>query len=616
MKLEAGQKLGPYEILSTLGVGGMGEVYRARDTRLERDVAIKVLPRSLASNTDALTRFEREAKAVAALSHPNIMAIHDFGEHDGIVYAAIELLEGETLRETLEPGPLPVRKATDYARQAARGLGAAHDSGIVHRDLKPENIFVSRDGRIKILDFGLARTASEEPAELPENSATRTHLTTMGTVLGTINYMSPEQARGETAGPASDIFSLGSVLFEMLHGRRPFERETAPETLTAILREDPPEISLSDSGASFSVQRIIQRCLEKRPEERFQSAHDLAFALETSSGTTSGVAPVSGAGAKAGKSRRLSWLPMLLLLTLGLVVGAFFGKQFSKSPVAQSVKTTPITFSGFDANPAASPDGRTIVFSSRRAAATGIWLKQLKGGSEVPLTLGEDVLPRFSPDGSTVLFIRNEAYQFSIYRVPLVGGQPRKLIDNAGEADWSPDGSQVVFFRGVGGDSSIWTAGADGSGQKKLVDLTNEVPSSPRWSPDGRTIAFVSAPSNNNISLTVFLMDVESGEIRELPPKRPSISGLARSGAGEHLVFAWSKDLLSGLASSSVQVSMQNVTDGETTNLFWARNLLRAQLGTRIDIAGDGRLVYSMVHTAQNLREITLMKTGPAGYER
>ncbi|NIV45879.1 MAG: protein kinase, partial [Gammaproteobacteria bacterium] len=235
MKLEAGHQLGPYEIVAALGAGGMGEVYRARDTRLGRDVAIKVLPHEVAANPDAYARFEREAKAVAALSHPNILAIHDFGQHDGTAYAVMELLEGETLREALSPGPLPQRKAIDYARQTARGLGAAHDGGVVHRDLKPENLFVTRDGRVKILDFGLARTAAEQSADARDDTPTHTHLTGPGTVLGTINYMSPEQARGEPAGPSSDIFSLGSVLYEMLTGSRPFERETAPETMTAIL---------------------------------------------------------------------------------------------------------------------------------------------------------------------------------------------------------------------------------------------------------------------------------------------------------------------------------------------------------------------------------------------
>lgn len=602
MKLNAGQSLGPYEIVAELGAGGMGEVYRARDTRLGRDVAIKVLPDNVSANPDSLARFEREARAVAALSHPNILSIHDFGNDDGTVYAVVELLEGETLREALAPGPLPQRKAIEYARQMARGLGAAHDGGVVHRDLKPENLFVTRDGRVKILDFGLASTAGDKPADLPDDTPTYTHLTAPGTVLGTINYMSPEQTRGEPAGPSSDIFSLGSVLYEMLTGNRPFERETAPETMTAILREDPPEVSSADHAVSPGVQRIVQRCLEKSPEERFHSAHDLAFALETSSGISTGIHSITDVPAK--KPRRLTWLPVVVALAIGLAAGAIFIGRFNAPSALQPVKITPITFSGYDVNPTASPDGRIIVFASRRANARGLWVKQLQGGGEGPLTRGEDDFPRFSPDGSTVLFSRTQGENTSIYRVPLIGGEPRKLIDNAVAADWSPDGTQFVFTRADVNDTQIGIANADGSGERIIADLENNTVSSPRWSPDGDSVAFTTTLANNNTVKTVKLIDIETGALRELPPPRPCVTGLTWSGDGEHLVFAWSEDLLAGLASSAARMSRQSVTSGETEDLFWTRNVLFLQNGTRIDIAGVGRLVFSTINTAQNLREV------------
>jgi Tol biopolymer transport system component len=278
------------------------------------------------------------------------------------------------------------------------------------------------------------------------------------------------------------------------------------------------------------------------------------------------------------------------------------------------VKITPITFSGYDGSPAASPDGRTIVFASRRAGASGIWVKQLQGGGEGPLTRGDDNLPRFSPDGSSVLFSRTEGDRISIYRVPLVGGEPRKLIDDAVVADWSPDGARVVFVRSDGISSSIVIANADGSGERILAELENNVVASPRWSPDGSTVAFRTTLSNNNIVKSVKLIDVESGALRDLPPQRPCVSGLSWSGDGEHLIFAWSEDLLAGLASSSARMSMQNVESGETEDLFWTRNTLFLQVGTQVDIAGPGRLVFSTINTAQSLSEVLLDGSSGSGH--
>jgi serine/threonine protein kinase/tetratricopeptide (TPR) repeat protein len=278
MTLSPGARLGSYEILSPLGAGGMGEVYRARDEKLGREIAIKVLPERFASDAEARARFEREAFAVAALSHPNILSIFDFGEDRGVSFAVTELLEGETLREKLSAGALPARRAADYAAQIARGLAAAHDRGIVHRDLKPENLFVTKDGFVKILDFGLARRM--RGVEDPSRAETVAALTEPGVLLGTVGYMSPEQARGENADARSDIFSFGAVLYEMLSGRRPFRGNSAPETLTAILRDEPPEMPEEARAAAPALERIARRCLEKDPEARFQLARDLAFAIE------------------------------------------------------------------------------------------------------------------------------------------------------------------------------------------------------------------------------------------------------------------------------------------------------------------------------------------------
>jgi serine/threonine protein kinase/Tfp pilus assembly protein PilF len=277
--LAAGSRLGPYEILSPLGAGGMGEVYKAHDTRLDRTVAIKVLPARFASDATALARFEREARAVAALSHPNILAIHDFGSDGGVVYAVAELLEGATLREKLAAGALSLRKAVEYAVQAAQGLAAAHERGIVHRDLKPENVFVTSDGRVKLLDFGLARLRGPESVPGRETEApTAAIATEPGVVMGTVGYMSPEQVRGQAADHRSDIFALGAVLYEMLSGKRAFRGASAADTMSAVLNAE-PELAPAFSTAEPALAQIVRRCLEKSPGERFQSAQDLAFAL-------------------------------------------------------------------------------------------------------------------------------------------------------------------------------------------------------------------------------------------------------------------------------------------------------------------------------------------------
>ena len=298
-----GSQLGPYEILSPIGAGGMGEVYRARDTKLDREVAIKVLPESVSSDADVMARFEREAKAVAALSHPNILAIYDFGEAQGRHYAVMELLEGQTFREALAGGPLSAKKAIEYGRQVAEGLAAAHAKGIVHRDLKPENLFVTRDGHVKILDFGLARQDVTGNDASQTSSPTVARATEPGVVMGTRGYMAPEQVKGELADHRSDVFAFGAVLYEMLAGRRAFDRATGAETMTAILREDVTRLTSVRNTVPPALEQVIEHCLEKRPEDRFQSARDLAFALGASA-TASGGAELEAAAARSRRGGR------------------------------------------------------------------------------------------------------------------------------------------------------------------------------------------------------------------------------------------------------------------------------------------------------------------------
>ena len=320
MTLSAGSKVGPYEILSLLGAGGMGEVYRGRDGALGRDVAVKVLPPAFSSDADRLRRFKQEEQAAASLNHPNILTIYHIGEQDGAPYIVSELLEGESLRQRLQAGGLPVRKTIDYGIQVARGLAAAHDKGIVHRDLKPENIFLTKDGRAKILDFGLAKLTRPEHDGSSPDSQTLTGRSEPGFVLGTAGYMSPEQVRGQIASPASDLFSFGAVLYEALTGRRAFRGDTAADTMSAILKEDPPEALESNRQIPPGLDRIVRHCLEKNPEERFQSARDVAFYLEALSSTSTSASLPAPA-----ESRSVSKWAIYAGITLGLAAAFAFG---------------------------------------------------------------------------------------------------------------------------------------------------------------------------------------------------------------------------------------------------------------------------------------------------
>jgi serine/threonine protein kinase len=364
MTLTAGTKLGPYEIQSPLGAGGMGEVYRARDTRLDRIVAVKVLPASLSADADRLRRFEREARSVAALNHPNILAVHDIGTHDGAPYMVCELLEGETLRERLQGGVLSSRKAIEYAVQIAQGLAAAFDKGIIHRDLKPENIFLTKDGRVKILDFGLAKVArgGSEVGAIQTLTSVDVALTEAGQVLGTAGYMSPEQVRGIEVDHRSDIFVFGSILFEMLSGKRAFKRDTSAETMTAILKEDPPELTEMNRSISPALDRIVRHCLEKNPDQRFQSARDLAFDLEAVSPSSKTSVGMVARPSAVQQVRRFQWVIVLALVALAAGLGYFFGHRTKPS---SELTYHQLTFrKGTVLSARYAPDNRTVIYSA------------------------------------------------------------------------------------------------------------------------------------------------------------------------------------------------------------------------------------------------------------
>src|SRR3989442_1441915 len=406
MSLSAGTKLGPYEILSPLGAGGMGEVYRARDTRLGRDVAVKVLPSSFSADAQRLHRFQQEACAAGALNHPNILIVHDIGTHDGPPYVVSELLEGETLRERLNGGVLSARKAVDYARQIAHGLAAAHEKGILHRDLKPENLFITKDERVKILDFGLAKLTGAADVQAQSDIPTRRVDTDPGVVVGTVGYMSPEQLQGKALDHRSDIFSFGAIFYEMLAGRRAFHGESPAETMSAILKEDPPDLSETNKNVSPALERLVNHCLEKNPEARFHSASDLAFALETanakltvSSPGLSTASPSSSAEyiVTGIKRHKISVLLGLLVLAIAIAGLASYLHVRNSEIAIESIAVLPFANQNHDPDTEYLSDGLTesIINSLSQLSNLRVIPRssvfRYKGKDADPLTAGNEL---------------------------------------------------------------------------------------------------------------------------------------------------------------------------------------------------------------------------------
>jgi len=510
MTISPGARLGPYEIVGQIGAGGMGEVYRAKDSRLGRDVAIKVLPSTFSSDGDRLRRFEQEAKAAGVLNHPNITAVYDIGEMDGAPYVVQELLEGETLRAALAGGRLSARRATDYAMQIAHGLSAAHDKGIVHRDLKPENLFVTKDGRVKILDFGLAKlTQAEGVSSSATNLPTETRGTEPGVVMGTLGYMSPEQVRGRPADARSDIFSFGAILYEMLAGRRAFHGDSAADTMSAILREDPPDLSVTNQSISPGLERIVRHCIEKSPEQRFHSAHDVAFALEALTGSST--PSVVGAGAAPVPARRIPW-PAIAGLA-GLLAGAAIAYVVARRTPAAAATAgsagTPFfrrltNLSGLEEFPTLSPDGQLLAFVHRAGSKSDIWVQ--RAGSRRPIDVtadckGESYSPAFSPDGRLIAY-GSQCGDGGIFLMGATGEDVRRLTKFGTHPAWSPDGKTIFYsteliIRPYGrlGTSAIWAVDVATGNSRMLLD---EDAIQPAVSPHGLRIAYWGLPTGGS----------------------------------------------------------------------------------------------------------------------
>jgi Tol biopolymer transport system component len=538
--LAPGSRLDGYEIVGPLGTGGMGEVYRARDTRLGREVALKVLPEIASYSPERRARFEREARAVAALSHPNVLTIFDFGTWEGRAYAVMELLEGETLRERLRAGPLPVRKALDYGSQIARGLAAAHEKGIVHRDLKPENVMILPDGRIKVLDFGLARLAMEGVLA-DANSETHVPRTDPGTIMGTAGYMSPEQVRGEHIDRRTDVFAFGCVLHEMLTGTRAFRRDTSVETLSAILKEEPAQLARTDTQIPPAVANIVHHCLEKSPAERFQSASDLAFDLESALGES-----VVGARALVGGARRRVALPLaagiaVLALAAGLAAGIWVGRSRGGPDGPAEPTFTRLTYGrGMIRSARFAPDGKTVVFGAAwDGQPTRLFLTRTDTAESTPIGLPDAEVLAVSAGGELALSLghRYEGWmgEGTLARAPLLGGAARAMLEAVREAEWTPDGTRLAVVRRTGGRESVeFPLGTP-------IYETGGYVSHLRFSPDGSRLAFADHPLFADDVGYVAIMDT-SGTVRRLTGFwGAGLRSLAWSPGGDEIWFTASR---------------------------------------------------------------------------
>jgi Tol biopolymer transport system component len=598
MALTPGTRLGNYEIVAAVGAGGMGEVYRSRDPRLNRDVAIKVLSPQLANDPLAVARFEREAMSVARLSHPNILSIFEFVHDRETAFVVTEFVEGETLRTRLNQGALPARRAVAYALQIARGIAAAHARGIVHRDLKPENVMLTREDHVKILDFGLAKPV--ETTAMDKTLATGV-ATAAGIVLGTFGYMAPEQVRGLEVDHRADMFAFGAVLYEMLSGERAFRGETAADTLSAILSKDPPDLDTAKLSISPGLDRIVRRCLEKSPELRFQSANDLAFALETAGATTSSQTVVE---AIAPVRTRAVWLPWTVA-GVALAAAAVLVVVAGSNPVSRSIlglranepeahwaSFTRITeLAGEETSPTLSPDGTTVAYAMQVNGSWDIYTQRVGGrnataivndpqrhekgavfspdGSQLAFHVsdatggifiagatGESVRrltdrgfdPSWSPDGKQIVYateeVDNPASRLgvsTVYVADVGGGAPRKLVDGDGvQPAWSPSGTRIAYWSNIGGQRDLYTVAA-ASGTPVRVTNDPAIDWSPAWSPDGKFIYF-SSDRGTAMNIWRIAVDESSGAVLGTP--EPITAGVQASAAlprlskdGSRLVF-------------------------------------------------------------------------------
>jgi Tol biopolymer transport system component len=586
MTLAPGTRLGTYEILSPLGAGGMGEVYRARDARLGREVAIKVLPAERAADPDRRRRFEQEARSASALNHPNILTIHEIGTEGEITYIAMELVEGRTVRELVASGPLPTRKLLDVAAQTAEGLSKAHAAGIVHRDLKPENLMVSRDGYVKILDFGLAKLAEPDANEASTIQTAAGLPTEPGTVLGTAGYMSPEQAAGRTVDFHSDQFAFGSILYEMATGQRAFQRKTGAETLVAIMREEPEPMAASSSAAPAPLRWIVERCLMKDPEDRYASTKDLARDLASVRDHLSETSSVAGSGAiEPVRVRRKGRLVAAALALAGLAAGFLLREALGGTGAAEPVRFQQITYQrGAILSARFAPDGQTVAYgASWDGRPLELFSTRLDSTESRSLGLPPaDVLSISSAGEMAISLDRHYLAGYestgTLARVSLGGGAPRPILENVQDADWAPDGKSLAVAHHAGSLLRLeYPIG-------KAIYTTAGWVSNVRVSPDGRMVAFIDHPERGDNNGRVKVVDA-NGKVRMEGPF--AATGLAWSPRGDAV---WSSFPL-------------------TTTTLSGKSRVWDMLGVLAlhDVARDGRMLLSLINAR---REIVGMAAG------
>ena len=575
MSLAAGTRLGAYEVIAPLGAGGMGEVYRARDPRLDRDVAVKVLPAELALDPVALSRFEREAMSVAKLSHPNILSIFEFAQEGSTTFVVTELVEGETLRERLGGGALPSRRAVEYALQIARGIAAAHARGVVHRDLKPENVMITRDEHVKILDFGLAKSIDTRADDVTRAGS---FASTGGMVLGTFGYMAPEQVRGLAVDHRADMFAFGAMLYEMLSGERAFQGETAADTLTAILTKDPSDLDSARLSLAPGLDRIVRRCLEKTPDRRFQSANDLAFAIETLSSVSTSSS--SSLDMSAPRHARMTWTPWIVaaIALVAAVASRLVSGGRETSEPRWDYFTRISESAGEETSPSLSPDGSTVAYAIRVNGSWDIYSQRVGGRNATPIVNDpqtDEGGPAFSPDGSLIAFHHSNAVggifvagatgesvrrltdtgfdpswspdgkqiafateeivlpsarqgNSTLYVVDAGGGSPRRIVDSdAVQPSWSPSGERIVYWSNIGGQRDIYTVAAAG-GAPVSVTKDPALDWSPVWSPDGRFVYF---SSDRGVAMNLWRVAIDQSSGRPLGEPEAVTAGVQASAA-------------------------------------------------------------------------------------
>jgi eukaryotic-like serine/threonine-protein kinase len=544
-----GTRLGPYEVVSALSAGGMGQVYRARDTRLDREVAIKLLQAEAASDAARLKRFEKEARAASALNHPNIVTIYAVDRVDSTTFIVMELVEGKTLRDVMADGaggPLPTRKLLPIAAQIADGLARAHASGIVHRDIKPENVMVTKDGLVKILDFGLAKLAHpERVGGQPVETATVSELTAPGIAMGTVGYMSPEQASGYPVDFRSDQFSFGSVLYELVTGQRPFQGKTAPETLAAIIREDPKPIASLAPASPAALRWILKRCLAKEPKERYASTEDLAKDLQTLQVHLSELSTPSGGAAVMPARPRRAVLAIALAASLVLLAVLAGGLLLGRRTVDVSPPVfKQLTFQrGNVVAGRFTPDGQTIVYAATwNGQPSRIYATRRQGPESAPLPLPDARLRSISPSGELAMILANG----TLARAPLSGESPREILENAQWAEWAPDSSNLLVVRGVGGKTRLeYPIGT------VLYESTGDI-RYPRISPRGDLAAFLDNPNSGDDAGSVAVVD-RKGRKRTLASGFISSGGLVWSRDGREVWFTAARNAIS---NSLIAVSL------------------------------------------------------------